>query len=164
MISSFAAQRLALIRAHDAFLLQLALFPAAQRDQPGVCGTWSAREVVAHLIGWDSALTYFLRDPGGFDPQPLDDVDTFNAHAVAARRQQTWTATVSELRAEFARLQAALNDEPGEMAILARALAWMTGRTADYQLHCEQLAIWLNALPIARGQEDDNDATSRSLG
>jgi hypothetical protein len=42
-----------LAHAHAAFQHVAAALPADRRDQAGVCGQWTPRQVAAHLAGWD---------------------------------------------------------------------------------------------------------------
>ena len=133
----------ALADAHRDFLRLVARVPLERRRQAGVCGTWSAKEVIDHLCGWDSALSAFMRDPGGFDPAPLYDVDSFNGGSVAVRRQQSWGESLAALQHGIADLQAALEGVTGEMRSQARVQSWLQGRAADYRLHAAQLEAWL---------------------
>ena len=48
---SFSALLHDWLAAYEAFFALLAIFPAEDRDTPGLCGTWSARQVVAHCLG-----------------------------------------------------------------------------------------------------------------
>lgn len=126
----------------------LALAPEKQ-VQPGVSGDWSAKDVVAHLIGWDAALHEFIADPENFNPEPLYDVHTFNATSVTKRQAQTWQETVDELQNNFARLNETFATLPNEGRVYDRVVSWLKGRIADYEFHLEQLNGWLKQRPPA---------------
>lgn len=38
--------------AYDEFFRALDGLPYNRREEPGICGVWNARQVVAHLAGW----------------------------------------------------------------------------------------------------------------
>src|SRR5690606_19496856 len=64
-------------------------YPAELRTQSGACGTWSAREVLAHFSGW---LVEVQRRYDGYDAGDSQkvqyDFDEFNARSVNARTGQ----------------------------------------------------------------------------
>ncbi|MFV1981292.1 MAG: hypothetical protein ACC655_09085, partial [Rhodothermia bacterium] len=68
--------------AYSAFCGILDQIDAKKYDQPGVCGAWSPKDVVSHLIGWDKSMEEFIANPECFDPVPLMDFDSFNAQSV----------------------------------------------------------------------------------
>jgi hypothetical protein len=78
--------------------------PENELDTPNVCGTWSVREIVAHLASFELLLNEILidfTDPGSI-PTPLRDlimVDQmrFNDIQVAERQGRT----LDELLAEY---------------------------------------------------------------
>ncbi|MCG8351978.1 MAG: ClbS/DfsB family four-helix bundle protein [Chloroflexales bacterium] len=111
--------------------------------QPGVSGDWSPKDVVSHLIGWDTALQEFITDPDGFNPNPLYDVDMFNAKSVSERQHQSWEETVDELQSSYKDLQKAISGVAREMKIYDRVKGWMKGRKADYELHTMQIEEWI---------------------
>jgi len=69
--------------------------PAERLDQKGVVGAWSIKNVLAHLVAWESAVTDFLpaRIATGARPAIFaligDDEDGWNAQQVAAREHLT---------------------------------------------------------------------------
>lgn len=75
--------------------LRSALFGLDPEDveQPGVCGEWSVRQIIAHVTGWDEYI-YGLLDKVWWDGEALlawpFDVDEFNAYHVAKREDMTW--------------------------------------------------------------------------
>jgi len=111
------------------------------RSKPGVCGDWSPKEVVAHLIGWDELLQDFIFDPDEFDP-PID-VNQFNKQSVALLEQLNWAEVMRELETSFHGLEQALATVQPDSKIYPRVVMWMQGRIEDYELHTGQLAAWL---------------------
>ncbi|MEM8535900.1 MAG: maleylpyruvate isomerase N-terminal domain-containing protein [Chloroflexota bacterium] len=117
--------------AYTDFLQTANQLDVAKRDQSGVCGEWTPREVVAHLTGWDASLCSFITDPEGFDP-PYD-AHAFNAQSVAKRQSLAWEAVVDELERNFADLERAIATITPEMKPYQRVCSWMQGRTEDYK-------------------------------
>jgi hypothetical protein len=46
--------------AHQNLMGVATRLPPELRDKNGVCGEWSPREVIAHMVGWDKEAMYFL--------------------------------------------------------------------------------------------------------
>lgn len=69
--------------------------PAERLDQKGVAGEWSIKNVLAHLVAWENAVTDFLpaRIATGARPAIFavigDDEDGWNAQQVALREHLT---------------------------------------------------------------------------
>jgi hypothetical protein len=122
------------------FQVATALEPA-KHNQPGVCGDWSPKEVVAHLTGWDKSVQEFIADPDGFDP-PYD-VDTFNAKSVSERQHLSWDESIDELQAGFRGLQKVVSTVTADMRIYNRISEWLKLRREDYDLHAGQLQDWI---------------------
>jgi uncharacterized protein (TIGR03083 family) len=128
---------LAQIEAEHADLSRLlAALSEEEAARPGRLGDWSAREIVAHLIGWEAkcieVLTALAEER---TPERAPETDPFNAASVQDREGATW----AELRAEFDATNRTLLD-------LARALpeaAWQRRRTS----------LWLRATTIEHYQE-----------
>ena len=114
-----------------------------KQGQAGVSGAWSAKDVISHLIGWDKALQAFIADPDRFNPDPLYNIDTFNAKSVSKRQRQSWETTIDELQNSFTGLEKALTTVTAEMKIYDRVRGWVKGRGEDYEFHTSQLEEWL---------------------
>lgn len=112
-----------------------------KRNQAGVCGEWSPKEVVTHLVGWDQSLLTFITDNDNFVPP--DDVEEFNRQSVQSREHLSWSDVMQEMEATFRDLQQAVADVHPEMKIYDRVGGWLAGRTEDYGLHRGQLAAWV---------------------
>ncbi len=109
-----------LAAAYTRFFQIAARLEPEQRDRAGVCGEWSPKDVIAHLIGWDKALQTFITNSDGFKPAPLYDVNTFNAKSVAERRHLTWKEIIDALESSHTGLQQALTTVTPEIKIYNR--------------------------------------------
>ncbi|MCB9077610.1 MAG: maleylpyruvate isomerase N-terminal domain-containing protein [Anaerolineaceae bacterium] len=112
-----------------------------KRYQAGVCGEWSPKDVISHLVGWDQSLKALIVAPDEFEP-PYE-VDNFNARSVASRKDLDWAAVIDEMETNFEELRQALALVKPEMPIYRRVISWLPGRREDYELHTRQLEAWL---------------------
>lgn len=127
--------------AHAEFVNVADQLNPAKRNQTGVCGKWSPKEVTAHLVGWDASLKQFIVDIENFIP-PFD-VHGFNQRSVEARAEDPWEIVMAELAANFVELTEALATVTSEMQIYDRVSSWLGGRIEDYRLHTGQLEAWI---------------------
>jgi len=114
-----------------------------RRSQVGVSGDWSPKDIISHLVGWDKSLQEFITDPDGFNPEPLYDINTFNAKSVSERQHQSWEETIDELQSSYLNLQKAIATVTVEMGIYDRVREWLQGRREDYEFHTSQIKEWL---------------------
>lgn len=108
-----------------------------KHNQAGVCGEWSPRDVVSHLVGWDKSLKEFILDIDNFDP-PYD-VHRFNSLSVESRKHMSWNEVMNELNTNFSDLGRAIATVEPQMKIYNRVTSWLSGRIEDYELHKSQL-------------------------
>lgn len=116
------------------------------RDKNGVCGEWSPRQVITHLIGWDREAVHFLMlfaDGRGDSYDPDFDINDFNTQSVKSREHLSWNEVMADLGHTHVELQKIIvrlyfKDLPSDNGF-GRALI---GRIEDYQLHARQLAAW----------------------
>lgn len=122
-------------------------YPAELRTQSGACGTWSAREVLAHFSGW---LVEVQRRYDGYDAGDSQkvqyDFDEFNARSVNARTGQSWDEIVSELRGHVAVLIARAQALPPEKATDKRYWRWLEIMAEDCREHTAGLRTFLEAV------------------
>jgi hypothetical protein len=117
-------------------------YPLDLRIEPGACGIWSPREILAHLSGWlvEAEARYRLYEK---EPEPAPkryDYDTFNAESVEARADLTWDETLNELRANHATLLAHLDRVMARTAEPYRGYAgWLDALARDCREHTDQL-------------------------
>jgi uridine phosphorylase len=139
-------QALALFRAayHELFTLVEA-YPAAKGEQPGACGWWSPKQVLAHLSGWLVKADERYAELKAGDARDLyyGDFDTFNAGSVQARAGLGWRETVADLRMTFDHFaEDAANLTPAHKAD-KRYREWLVSLAEDCQAHVGQLRDFL---------------------
>jgi uncharacterized protein (TIGR03083 family) len=101
-----------------------------QWQQPGVCGVWSTKDIVAHLASFEWVLADVLL--GFVDPGPtptldqyLDmDGDAFNAAQVERRKRLAPAQTLAEYNAGYERVMELLPRLPEGLLQEAGRLAW----------------------------------------
>lgn len=128
-------------RSYDALFDLLDTYPAAKREQPGACGVWTPKQVVAHLSGWmtEAERRYDAFEQGDTQEAIYDD-DTFNAQSVRERDHLDWTATTAELCAARDRLiERAAMLPPERIDAERRYQEWLDGLGYDCYEHTEQL-------------------------
>lgn len=135
-----------LANAYTSFVAVTAQLDETLHNKAGVCGEWSPREVIAHLVGWDAkaveGFNLFIQGEG--ERFVFPDIDEFNAQSVRSRQHLTWHAALSELQTAQQELQDMIK------IVQAKGLPaesgfgrWLIGRTADYELHTQQLQAWV---------------------
>lgn len=92
--------------------------PAERRADPGVCGSWSLKDLVGHLAASDADLVLELeakrdglRSPTTSEP----DWDAINAEETRLRTDWYWEQIMDEVRVNHDRLVSLLHD-PGQNA------------------------------------------------
>ena len=131
--------------AYGEFLAVCHLIPEELREESGVCGVWSPREVVAHLAGWqhEGARRFreLLRDP---QSRKQYNVDAFNAQSVAERAGWSWEHTLADLSASYLKMQNAIADlmiaNPSDWSEFA---VWLEALGSDLVEHGRQLMAWV---------------------
>jgi hypothetical protein len=93
---------------------------------------WTKRHFLAHLTGWDDAVTSSLRaHAGGAEPATpaAEGIDAYNAHSVETRETLDYEHIVKEWELARVELKAAINDLPLEK--FAEPLLFPWGRTGS---------------------------------
>jgi uncharacterized protein (TIGR03083 family) len=104
--------------------------------EPGACGDWSVKDIVAHLASYELALVDILTGLTGGGPTPtldrfLADGAAFNDAEVARRAGQSPAETLAELNTAHARVMALIDRVPLEARRQPGILPWYG---ADYDL------------------------------
>ena len=109
--------------------------PKSMRDEPGVCGSWTLAELMAHLAFWDGVVADRLSAQKSGKTWEADtrSYDFINAEAAAARSDLTWDEIVGELIWNRERLESLLLD-PGEGDGFKIYMHW--------QAHGAQIEAW----------------------
>jgi Mycothiol maleylpyruvate isomerase N-terminal domain len=76
-------------------------FPESAWDTPGACGTWSVKDIIAHLASHELLLVDVLTTLSGGDPTPVLDRffelrGQFNDAEVSSRKEQTMQEVLGE--------------------------------------------------------------------
>jgi hypothetical protein len=141
--------------ARDAFSAALEAVDQALLDAPGLVGTWSARELVAHLAHWDDWASTCLEAASGPGLETLVtdewDVDAQNAEVAALAAPRSFGAIRDEEAAAFERLAGLLADL--DPTLLDREAPWgasvetivRENGPAHYAEHTEHLQAWFGA-------------------
>ena len=112
-------------------------------------GTWSAKNIVAHLSGWQREMAPALeRIARGEKPfaaaVSYDDVDGWNARFVAARRETPAADLLLELDETHQHLMNAASAVPDERFQPGRTAWKLVDQTSaeHYREHAEQIRAW----------------------
>jgi hypothetical protein len=119
--------------------------PPGLIERTGVCGNWSPKDVVAHLVAWDKEAAQRIQV---FLEGPAEDIeyaiDEFNAKSVAERKHTSWDLLLADLydaqnllRSRFELVSRT------HLKLDKRFWGWLRGRTNDYEEHTNQLVSWL---------------------
>jgi uncharacterized protein (TIGR03083 family) len=148
---------------HLTLLGSLEGLPEAAWDSPGVCGSWSVKDVVAHLASYELVLVDILS--GFTDGGPTPYLDRFkepgggfNDAEVEARRGQTVRETLEELNAAHGRTLDLVARIPAETTRQPGTLPWYGDPYALDDLiaylyyghkreHSAQIAVFRDRLP-----------------
>jgi hypothetical protein len=126
------------------FFAALDTVPALRRNEAGVCGSWSVREIVAHLAGWHAiALSRYADFDAGDPAQVRYDLDAVNAENVTRRAHLDWTQTLAELRVRMGSLREHVegliaHGNTGDQ----RYVEWLHGLAKDARLHAGEIIAW----------------------
>ncbi len=107
-----------------------------QAEKPDILGYWSAKQILAHLIGWQSKAIEVIegvRDNVEVET-PTDD-DAFNAIEVAKREGESWDELKQEFEQTYRELVALVELLPDDIYEHPN-VGWLSGSTIfHYRLH-----------------------------
>jgi len=142
-----------LVAARDSILSAASALPMQKQDQIFL-GTWSARDFLAHLIGWDysnlQAATEILAGKlPSFYACYDHDWQTYNARLVLQWTRDDWAELFALVEESHRKLVEFLKTIPPEDFVKDRGLrfkgfkvtiaALMTAEARDEKKHCEQV-------------------------
>jgi hypothetical protein len=120
-----------------------------ERMREAWLGTWSVREIVAHISGWHRELgPALLRMSRGERPIPegvsYDDVDAWNARFADARKGASTALILKELDASHAAFLEAAAAVPEERYVPGKAAHKIVDLNSrhHYQEHRAQIEEW----------------------
>ena len=98
----------------------------AQWEQPGACGVWSIKNIVAHLAAYEQVLVALLTEFVDGDPATFQNPMTegWNDREVALRSALSPHATLAEYAAACDRVMALLAEVPPEVLRRPGTLPW----------------------------------------
>jgi hypothetical protein len=112
-------------------------------------GTWSVRDIVAHIAGWHREMTPALeRLARGERPLPpgvsYDDVDAWNARFAAARRESSAADVLLELDTSHEDFLHAAAQVPAERFEAGKTAHRIVDQNTahHYREHAEQVRAW----------------------
>jgi hypothetical protein len=115
--------------------------------------TWTVKEIIGHIAGWDDATIEMLRAHVTGDPLDAPQwvtIDHYNARSVETRRPLTYEQTVGEWEQTRTQLKAMIEDMPadkvpepmeflwGQSGTVAQLVAIMAHHEADHATKVEQ--------------------------
>ena len=134
-------------RGHQRIEALAAEVDAALQEVGGVCGDWSARQLLAHLEAWNVEILGNLRQlKAGAEHIPEHDVDEFNRRAVEERRDWTWDEVLKRLFESQRSLQKYLQECAAEgRELTAAEREWVEVLVSHDEHHGAQLTDWVEA-------------------
>ncbi len=132
--------------AHHHFMMVAGQLNESLHDKAGICGTWSPRDVITHLIGWDvkarTGLALFANGEG--EQFIFPDIDEFNAQSINIYQHLSWEEALTMLKQEHIALQTKIQlVEANGLDAESGFGKWLIGRKEDYELHTRQLQAWV---------------------
>ena len=83
----------------EEFIQVIDSFNTKVRVQKIAEGSWSTKDVLAHIVGWEDEVLKqfqaFLVNPNVDDTY---DIDSFNESSVSSRKNKTWNEIIEELK------------------------------------------------------------------
>lgn len=108
---------------------------SARMDQPGVAGSWSIKDIVAHLTGWRRRTVGRLLALEGGQPEPpppwpahLQTDDEINAWIYQSRHSHSVSEVLDESHQVFQQLLAVIESLPEHVLAEVHRLPWMEGQ------------------------------------
>lgn len=116
-----------------------------KRNESGVCGSWSPKQVVAHISGWDKeVIRQFGLFQDGFEKAIEHDIDEFNKKSVKERSHLSWEETIAELQQAHEQFyQRAKTISSQELSKNEEYKDWVQVQIDHYIHHTEQLKKWV---------------------
>jgi hypothetical protein len=139
-IPTFAAIRTEFEAAFQKLIAVAENYPEALQTKAGACGTWSAREVLAHFSGWlVEALRRYSRYERGTGHVQYNK-DAFNEVSIWLRREADYEMMLQELRDRVGKLSnLAQNLTEAQIQHEARYAEWLTSLAQEAREHTSQL-------------------------
>jgi len=125
----------------EEFVQVIDSFNAKVRDQKIAEGSWSVKDILSHMVGWEvevkKQFKTFLTNP---DVDDNYDIDSFNENSVSSRKNKTWNEIIEELnlaREELSALISTLSRK--DIDTEDRFSEWVEVLIDHYKHHTRQL-------------------------
>lgn len=119
--------------------------PAERFEEPGVCGSWSMRELFGHIAFWDRYGIERGRATLAGEPFQPVDADPINERETAAMADRGAAELRADMEAAHAEMMAFVAAAPHDPARLVPMLARMAVDTEHhYDEHTAEVLAWLN--------------------
>jgi len=117
----------------------------SKRNRPGVCGSWSPKQVVAHISGWDKeVIRQFSLFQDGLEKAIEYDIDEFNKQSVKKRSHLSWEELIAELQQVHGQFyQKAQSISSEELSENGEYKDWVEVQIEHYIHHIKQLESWV---------------------
>jgi hypothetical protein len=106
-------------------------------DEAGVCGSWSAKDLIGHVAVWDQEAADTARRETAGEAHPLFDWRRVNEEEAERRRSSSLEELTARMHAVHADLMATLASSP------ALEASWVADNTYEhYPQHIAQVRAW----------------------
>ena len=125
----------------EEFIQVIDSFNAKVRDQKIAVGSWSVKDISAHIVGWEVEVVKqfkaFLVNP---DVDDTYDIDSFNENSVVSRKNKTWNEIIEELKSTQEELSAFISTlSQKDIDTEERFSEWVGVLIDHYKHHTMQL-------------------------
>ncbi len=125
----------------EEFIHVIDSFNATVRDQKIAEGSWSTKDILAHIVGWEVEVVKqfkaFLVNP---DVDDTYDIDSFNESSVSSRKNKTWNEIIEELKSTQEELSAFISTlSQKDIDAEDRFSEWVGVLIDHYKHHMSQL-------------------------
>jgi hypothetical protein len=121
----------------EAFLQACKALTETQARHPGICGEWSAKQVVDHLTGWQAESVEILGELIDVEENEIAlDIDGFNAESVKEREALDWDQSLVALEESFRAFDRALGEISQEAYETHSGVeSWVQAMIHEYCFH-----------------------------
>jgi uncharacterized protein (TIGR03083 family) len=123
--------------AYTTFLNACEALTPAQAMADGLCGEWSAKQLLDHLTGWQVESPSILKRIQTQPEAAFDfDIDSFNQKTVEARKTLSWQESLTAFKDSYqAFLQALQNLSKERFLSHPNYAGWVKAMIHEYDVH-----------------------------
>lgn len=133
-------------QAYETLITVAEQYPEDLKTQAGVTGTWSAREVLAHLCGWLAEAKRRYPRYGRGAGEIKYEIDNFNAVSIRMREGKEYDQILDELRTSVEQLTTmarAITEQKYQRD--GRYINWLNILLEEAENHTAQLQAFAEA-------------------